>query len=177
MSLVFRTSFQECRSPFHYCDIVTSTTHKTLRGPRSGMIFYRKGPKHVYSMGAAMGIASSAEQELTYDFEEKINFAVFPSMQGGPHNSHVAALAVALKQASEPAFKAYIQQVKKNASALASALMKRGCRLVTNGTDNHLLLWDLRPLGLNGKIHKLIPAFSCLALDIHSVSLCLRPSL
>lgn len=86
-----------------------------------------------------------------YDFEEKINFAVFPALQGGPHNNHIAALAVALKQVSTLEYKAYMQQVKKNAQAFASALLRRNCRLVTGGTDNHLLLWDLRNLGLTGK--------------------------
>lgn len=87
-----------------------------------------------------------------YDFEEKINFAVFPSLQGGPHNNHIAALAIALKQVATPEYKAYMQQVKKNAQALAAALLKKNCRLVTGGTDNHLLLWDLRNLGLTGII-------------------------
>lgn len=85
-----------------------------------------------------------------YDFEEKINFAVFPALQGGPHNNHIAALAVALKQLATPEYKAYMQQVKKNAQALSSALFRRNCRLVTGGTDNHLVLWDLRNLGLTG---------------------------
>lgn len=85
-----------------------------------------------------------------YDFEEKINFAVHPSLQGGPHNNHIAALAIALKQVATPEYKVYMQQVKKNAQALACALLRRKCRLVTGGTDNHVLLWDLRPLGLTG---------------------------
>lgn len=85
-----------------------------------------------------------------YDFEEKINFAVFPSLQGGPHNNHIAALAVALKQVAMPEYKAYMQQVKKNAQALAAALLRKKYRLVTGGTDNHMVLWDLRSLGLTG---------------------------
>ncbi|KAJ0010155.1 hypothetical protein Pint_33117 [Pistacia integerrima] len=84
------------------------------------------------------------------DLEDKINSAVFPSLQGGPHNNHIAALAIALKQVASPEYKAYMQQVKKNAQALAFALLRKKCRLVTGGTDNHLLLWDLRPLGLTG---------------------------
>ncbi|XP_072964875.1 serine hydroxymethyltransferase 7-like [Typha angustifolia] len=138
---------KECRSPFDYCDIVTSTTHKSLRGPRGGIIFFRKGKnvrKRVMSF-------CQAEESDHYDFEDRINFAVFPSMQGGPHNNHIAALAIALKQVATPEYKAYIQQVKKNAQALASALLRRKCRLVTGGTDNHLLLWDLRTFGLTGK--------------------------
>ncbi|KAA8545510.1 hypothetical protein F0562_020294 [Nyssa sinensis] len=138
---------KECVSPFEYCDIVTSTTHKSLRGPRGGIIFYRKGPKPS-KRGMLLNQGDGSDR---YDFEEKINFAVFPAMQGGPHNNHIAALAIALKQVATPEYKAYMQQVKKNAQALASALLRRNCRLVTGGTDNHLLLWDLRTLGLTGK--------------------------
>eukprot|EP00244_Chara_vulgaris_P013691 TRINITY_DN801_c0_g1_i2.p1 TRINITY_DN801_c0_g1~~TRINITY_DN801_c0_g1_i2.p1 ORF type:complete len:478 (+),score=95.54 TRINITY_DN801_c0_g1_i2:173-1606(+) len=137
---------QEAESPFQYCDIVTTTTHKSLRGPRSGMIFYRKGVKPSAKPDGPPG---------KYDYEDRINFAVFPSLQGGPHNHQIAALAVALKQTFCPAFKAYSQQVKANARALASSLMKKGYKLVTDGTDNHLVLWDLRPLGLTGnKVEK-----------------------
>ncbi|MED6191737.1 Serine hydroxymethyltransferase 7 [Stylosanthes scabra] len=132
-------------SPFDYCDIVTSTTHKSLRGPRGGIVFYRRGAKP-RKPGHAHG-----DDGGNYDFEEKINFALYPSLQGGPHNNHIAALAVALKQVATPEYKAYMQQVKKNAQALASALLKRKCRLVTDGTDNHLLLWDLTALGLNDR--------------------------
>ncbi|KAK6938473.1 Serine hydroxymethyltransferase-like domain [Dillenia turbinata] len=138
---------KECASPFDYCDIVTSTTHKGLRGPRGGIIFYRKGSK---SRERSM-LQNQGNDSHHYNFEEKINFAVFPSLQGGPHNNHIAALAVAFKQVATPEYKAYIQQVKKNAQVLASALLRRKCRLVTGGTDNHLLLWDLSTLGLTGK--------------------------
>ncbi|KAL2511867.1 Serine hydroxymethyltransferase 6 [Abeliophyllum distichum] len=138
---------KECISPFEYCDIVTSTTHKSLRGPRGGIIFYRKGPKP-RKRGMPLNQVDGSDR---YDFEEKINFAVFPALQGGPHNNHIAALAIALKQVATPEYKAYMQQVKKNAQAIASALLRRNCRLVTGGTDNHLLLWDLRNLGLTGK--------------------------
>ncbi|CAK8530173.1 unnamed protein product [Lathyrus sativus] len=140
---------KECVNPFDYCDVVTSTTHKSLRGPRGGIIFYRKGTKP-----RKRGILVQGHESDQYDFEEKINFAVFPSLQGGPHNNHIAALAIALKQVATPEYKAYMQQVKKNAQALACALLRRKCRLVTGGTDNHLLLWDLRPLGLTGKIYE-----------------------
>ncbi|KAI5003512.1 hypothetical protein ZWY2020_030672 [Hordeum vulgare] len=137
---------KECRSPFDYCDVVTSTTHKNLRGPRGGIIFFRKG-KNMRKRGGSF----SQGDENDYDFEDKINFAVFPSLQGGPHNNHIAALAITLKQVATPEYKAYIQQVMKNAQALASALLRRKCRLVTGGTDNHLVLWDLRTFGLTGK--------------------------
>ena len=114
------------QSPFEYCDVVTSTTHKSLRGPRSGMIFYR---------GA---------------LREKINNAVFPMLQGGPHNHQIAALAVALKEASSPEFSEYIKAVVANSRRIASALIEKGYQVVTGGTDNHIVLWDARPLGLTG---------------------------
>lgn len=135
---------QEVNQPFEYCDVVTTTTHKSLRGPRAGMIFYRKGPKPIIKKG-------QKEPEM-YDFEDKINFSVFPSLQGGPHNHQIAALAVALKQVDTPLFKAYAKQVKANAKAIGEALMKKGYNMVTGGTENHLVLWDLRPLGLTGKL-------------------------
>ncbi|KAK8298308.1 hypothetical protein V6Z11_D05G245600 [Gossypium hirsutum] len=144
---------KECSSPFDYCDIVTSTTHKSLRGPRGGIIFYRRGAK---SRKQGMCLGNSGDCSGQYDFEEKINFAVFPSLQGGPHNNHIAALAITLKQVATPEYKAYMQQVKKNAQALASALLRRKCKLVTGGTDNHLLLWDLTTLGLTGSL--ILPA-------------------
>ncbi|XP_031393057.1 serine hydroxymethyltransferase 7 [Punica granatum] len=137
---------KECASPFDYCDIVTSTTHKSLRGPRGGIIIFRKGTKS-RKQGSHPG---NGDGSIHYDFEEKINFAVFPSTQGGPHNNHIAALAIALKQVGSPEYKAYIRQVKKNAQTLASSLLRRKCRLVTGGTDNHLLLWDVTPLGITG---------------------------
>ncbi|CAJ2649191.1 unnamed protein product [Trifolium pratense] len=143
---------KECVNPFDYCDVVTSTTHKSLRGPRGGIIFYRKGTKP-RKRGILLSQGHESDQ---YDFEEKINFAVFPSLQGGPHNNHIAALAIALKQVATPEYKAYMQQVKKNAQVLASALLRRKCRLVTGGTDNHLILWDLRPLGLTGKFYETV---------------------
>lgn len=125
---------QQCNDPFEYCDVVTSTTHKTLRGPRSGIIFCRK------------------------QHEEAVNSAVFPSLQGGPHNHQIAALAVALKEASSPTFVEYIKQVKTNAQYLATELTKMGYRIVTGGTDNHIVLWDLRSTtGLSGsKLEKLL---------------------
>ncbi|XP_042516356.1 serine hydroxymethyltransferase 4-like [Macadamia integrifolia] len=138
---------QEAADPFEYCDVVTTTTHKSLRGPRAGMIFYRKGPKPD---------KKGRPEDAVYDFEDKINFSVFPSLQGGPHNHQIGALAVALKQADSPAFKAYAKQVKANAVAVGNYLMNKGYKLVTDGTVNHLVLWDLRPLGLTGnKVEKL----------------------
>lgn len=109
-------------SPFEYCDIVTTTVHKTLRGPRSAMIFVKKDEK---------------------GFAEKIDKAVFPGLQGGPHMNQIAAVAVALKEAASPDFKKYALQVKKNAKALADELMKLGWHVVSGGTDSHLVLVDV----------------------------------
>ena len=120
---------------------MTTTTHKSLRGPRAGMIFFRRGPR-ASKKGEAEG--------QVYDYESRVNMAVFPALQGGPHNHQIGALAVALKHACTPEFKTYSKQVKSNADALAKALMKNGYKLVTDGTENHLVLWDLRPCGLTG---------------------------
>lgn len=133
----------EAANPFDYCDIVTTTTHKTLRGPRAGMIFFQRAPKG----------------EKNSDLEEKINFAVFPSNQGGPHNNTIAGIAVALKQAATPEFKQYAKQIRANANAVAETLKNKGYKLVTDGTVNHLVLWDLRPVGLTGsKMEKICDA-------------------
>ena len=133
----------EAKSPFDYCDVVTTTTHKSLRGPRAGMIFFRKGPK------------SDAPDAPHYEYEDAINFSVFPSLQGGPHNHQIAGLATQLKEVASPEFKAYAKQVKANAAALCAFLVEKGYKLATNGTENHLMLWDLRPLGLTGsKVEK-----------------------
>ena len=123
---------QECKNPFELCDIVTSTTHKTLRGPRSGLIFYKK------------------------EMEDQINFSVFPSLQGGPHEHQIGGLCHQLKQVNTNNFKQYIIQVKKNASMMATEFMKRGYKVCTDGTDNHLILIDLKNKGLTGsKIEKI----------------------
>jgi glycine hydroxymethyltransferase len=123
-------------SPFAHCDVVTTTTHKSLRGPRGALIFYRRG---------ARGGGKPA-----YDLEAKINFSVFPGLQGGPHNHTIAALATALRQAASAPFAAYARATVANAAAFAAALQARGLTLVSGGTDNHLVLVDLRPAGLDG---------------------------
>ncbi|XP_027879680.1 serine hydroxymethyltransferase, mitochondrial-like [Xiphophorus couchianus] len=127
-------------TPFKYADLVTTTTHKSLRGARAGLIFFRKGLRSVDAKG----------REVPYDLQDRVNFAVFPSLQGGPHNHAIAGVAVALRQASTPMFKQYIAQVLLNAKAMASALLKKGYTLVSGGTDNHLVLVDLRPHGIDG---------------------------
>lgn len=113
---------------------MTTTTHKTLRGPRAGLIFFRK----VDPRGVSTGL------------EERINFAVFPSTQGGPHNQAIAGVAVALKQAALPAFRSYCQAVRRNALVLADTLRSLGYKICTDGTENHIVLWDLRPQKLTG---------------------------
>nr|AAX45073.1 serine hydroxymethyltransferase [Danio rerio] len=128
-------------SPFEYCDVVSTTTHKTLRGCRAGVIFFRKG---VRSVDAKTG------KETMYNLESLINQAVFPGLQGGPHNHAIAGVAVALKQALTPEFKTYQLQVLANCKALASALMDKGYKVVTGGSDNHLILVDLRSNGTDG---------------------------
>ncbi|KAI9728379.1 MAG: Serine hydroxymethyltransferase, cytosolic [Chrysothrix sp. TS-e1954] len=128
-------------SPFDYADIVTTTTHKSLRGPRGAMIFFRKG---VRKSDPKTG------KETLYDLEGPINFSVFPGHQGGPHNHTITALAVALKQAQTPEFKQYQEQVIKNAKTLEHEFKSLGYRLVTDGTDNHMVLLDLKPKQLDG---------------------------
>lgn len=128
-------------SPFEHADVVTTTTHKSLRGPRGAMIFFRKG---VRSTDAKTG------KQVLYDLEGPINFSVFPGHQGGPHNHTITALAVALKQAATPEFRAYQEQVVKNAKALEVEFKKLGYKLVSDGTDSHMVLLDLRPQSLDG---------------------------
>ena len=125
----------EAANPFDFCDIVTTTTHKSMRGPRSGIIFFKKDER---------------------GFEKKINYAVFPALQGGPHEHQIAGVATQLKEVATPEFKVYIQQVKANAKAVAAALVAKGYTMATGGTDNHLVLWDLRPTNISGnKMEKL----------------------
>lgn len=127
-------------SPFEHCDIVSTTTHKTLRGPRAGVIFYRKGVRSVKANG----------DKVLYDLEARINEAVFPGLQGGPHNNTIAAIATALKQAQSQEFVQYQTQVVKNAQRLCDGLIKRGYNIATGGTDVHLVLVDLRNQQITG---------------------------
>lgn len=128
-------------SPFEYADVVTTTTHKSLRGPRGAMIFFRRG---VRSVNAKTG------KETLYDLENAINFSVFPGHQGGPHNHTITALAVALKQAQSDDYKAYQAQVLKNAKVLETEFNARGYTLVSGGTDSHMVLVNLRAKGIDG---------------------------
>merc|ERR1711976_1142887 len=122
--------------PFTYCDVVTTTTHKSLRGPRAGMIFFK------YT-------------EKIPDIKDRIDMAVFPGLQGGPHNHQIGGLAAQLKEVNTPEFVEYSKQVIANSRALAAELQSKGHKLAGDGTDNHLVLWDLRPHGLTGsKVEK-----------------------
>lgn len=114
-------------SPIPYADVVTTTTHKTLRGPRGAMIMCKK------------------------EHAEAIDRAVFPGLQGGPHNNTTAAIAIALKEASRPDYKKYAEQVVKNAKVLAEELMGYGFELISGGTDNHLMLIDMSNKKITGK--------------------------
>ncbi|KAG9814606.1 serine hydroxymethyltransferas-like protein, partial [Aureobasidium melanogenum] len=133
-------------SPFDYSDVVTTTTHKSLRGPRGAMIFYRKGVRSADKKG----------NEVMYDLEGPINSSVFPGHQGGPHNHTITALAVALQQAQSSEFKQYQQTVLENAKAFAARLGNSkdkgglGYTIVSGGTDNHLVLIDLKDKNVDG---------------------------
>ena len=118
----------EYPSPVPHCQIVTTTTHKTLRGPRSGLIMAQK------------------------EFSKQINKAVFPGLQGGPHMHTIAAKAVAMKEANTDSFKQYAKQVIANARALATAMEEEGFKVISGGTDSHVMLIDLRPADINGKV-------------------------
>uniref|UniRef100_A0A0A9X841 Serine hydroxymethyltransferase 2 n=1 Tax=Lygus hesperus TaxID=30085 RepID=A0A0A9X841_LYGHE len=112
------------KSPFPFCDVVTTTTHKTLRGPRAGMIFYRK---------------KDFEGKST-DYDTRVNNAVFPSLQGGPHMHQIAAIATQMREVASPEWKAYATQVIRNCKVLCAGLQRRGYKIISEGTDNHLIL-------------------------------------
>ena len=123
---------QEMNNPFDYCDVVTTTTHKTLRGPRAGLIFFRK------------------------EFETQINESVFPGVQGGPHQNAIGGVATQLLEVNTDKFKEYIKQVRKNAQALSDTLTDLGYKISTGGTDNHIVLCYTKDKGITGsKIEKI----------------------
>jgi len=132
--------------PFPYADVVTTTTHKSLRGPRAGMIFFKY-------------------QEKYPDIKERIDMAVFPALQGGPHNHQIGALACQLLEVVTPEFKEYSKQVVANSATLAKTLQEKGHKLATDGTDNHLILWDVRPHGLTGS--KLEKVCECASISLN----------
>ncbi len=131
-------------SPVGYADIITTTTHKSLRGPRGAMIMCNGLPSHPLK-------PLTAEESPRDNLPTLVDRAVFPGLQGGPHNHQTAAIAVALAEAAKPEFKIYAKQILKNAKTLAASLMNEGLKLVTDGTDNHLMIIDLTPLNLGGK--------------------------
>ena len=122
-------------SPIPYADIVMFTTHKTMRGPRGAVLLV-----------TGQGLVKDPKMG------EKIDKAVFPGLQGGPHDNVTAAIAVCLHEASQPTFKRYAKQVVDNAKVLAATIQRQGCTLSTGGTDNHLMVVDLRPQGVIGNI-------------------------
>jgi len=122
-------------SCFDYCDVVTTNTQKSLRGPRSGMVFFRKGVRCV---------DPQTGEKIMYNLEEPISKTLFPAIQGGPHNHQIGSVAVALKQAMSPTFKNDCWQVVKNAQSMANRFMQNGFKVVTDGTDNHIVLVDFR---------------------------------
>eukprot|EP00494_Astrolonche_serrata_P030605 UN30873 len=116
----------QLNNAFEYCDVVTTTTHKSLRSTRAALIFYKK------------------------DLEKSINSAVFPGQQGGPHNHAIAGICTQLREVIQPEWKTYCKQVITNCKTLADYLISKKYKLATDGTDTHLLLWDLRPMKLTG---------------------------
>merc|ERR1719188_799675 len=137
-------------SPFAHCDVVTTTTHKSLRGPRAGMIFFKYGDKFP-------------------DIKERIDMAVFPGLQGGPHNHQIGALAAQLLEVSSDSFKEYSKSVVDNADTLAKTLQSKGHKLASDGTDNHLVPWDLRPHGLTGSKVERVCEFASISLNRNAV--------
>ena len=130
-------------NPVKYAHIVTSTTHKTLRGPRGGIILMGKDFENPWGLKTPKGVTKMMSQIL--------NSAVFPGIQGGPLEHVISAKAVAFGEALDPSYKEYQKQVQKNAKAMAEAFTKRGYKIVSEGTDNHLMLVDLRPKDTTGK--------------------------
>lgn len=143
-------------SPFPFADVVTTTTHKTLRGPRGALIFAKK---NFLDKNARFG-----EKNGVVDLGKRIDKAVFPGLQGGPHMSHIAGIAIALGEAAKPEFKTYAKQVIKNAQAFGKEFQKLGWRVISGGTDSHLLLVDtwmngqVTPKGTGGVPGKLAEA-------------------
>ncbi|BCM17737.1 serine hydroxymethyltransferase [Mesorhizobium sp. J8] len=130
-------------NPVRHCDVVSSTSHKSIRGPRGGFILSKKEDRY----------QALYHPKSKHNLARRIDRAVFPHLQGGPHMNVIAALAVALQEAATPSFRSYGQQIVKNAKTLAQALLERGYDLVTGGTDNHMLILDLRDRPLSGKAY------------------------
>ena len=147
-------------NPVPFADVVTTTTHKTLRGPRGAMIMCKEEDRlhDLYHKSSKKNLA------------KMIDSAVFPGLQGGPHDNTTAAKAVAFREALQPDFKTYAKQIVKNAKTLADTLMEKGIKLVTDGTDNHLILIDMRPKGLTGKGKELQNAMDAAGITLNKNS-------
>lgn len=146
-------------NPFLHCDIVTTTTHKTLRGPRGALIFYKK---------------EKVQGSTIINVEEKINFAIFPCLQGGPHNQTIAAIAVALKNAKSNEYKKYIQQVIFNTKTMCQVLIKQGYEIITGGTDCHYVLVDVSSF-LWGNLAEIVCGEAGIIINKNSTPKCESP--
>jgi glycine hydroxymethyltransferase len=153
-------------SPVPYADVVSTTTHKTLRGPRGAIIMCKKEDR----------LKEKYHPDWKKNLAEMIDFNVFPGMQGGPHDHVNAGKAVAFGEALKPDFENYARQIVKNAKALAEELMANGVKLVTNGTDNHLMVIDLRPKGLTGKGKELQHAMDEVGITLNKNTVPYEPS-
>jgi len=153
-------------NPFAYAHVITSTTHKSLAGPRSGVIFYKMGDLDDEGKLQPM---SHPLTKAVFNIKESIDMAVFPGLQGGPHNQQIAGLASQLLEVQQPHFVDYSKNVIENNKALAAQLTKCGYMLCTGGTDNHLILWDLRPLGLTGSKFEKVAEAAHISLNRNSV--------
>jgi glycine hydroxymethyltransferase len=131
-------------NPMPHCHVVTTTTHKTLRGPRGGLIMMGQDFDNPFGLTLKNG----SYQKMSH----LLNMAVFPGNQGGPLEHVIAAKAIAFQEALQPSFKVYMQQVQKNAQAMAAAFVVKGYHLISGGTDNHMMLIDLRNKGISGKV-------------------------
>lgn len=136
----------EYPSPLPHCDFVTSTTHKSIRGPRGGMILWNDEK-----------------------YSKPINMSVFPGIQGGPLMHVIAAKAVCFHEAAQPAFKEYQRRIRANADALAEAMTREGFRIVSGGTDSHLMLVDLRPFGVTGKVAQTVLDEACITTNKNAI--------
>ncbi len=153
-------------SPIPYADVVTTTTHKSLRGPRGAMIMSKTEDR----------LHDLYHPNSKKNLDQLIDSAVFPGLQGGPHDNATAAKAVAFKEALQPDFKEYAFQIVKNAKALAEELMVLGIKLVTNGTDNHLILIDMRPNDLTGQGKLMQNAFDISGISVNKNTVPYEPA-
>jgi glycine hydroxymethyltransferase len=160
------------QSPVPYADVVTTTTHKTLRGPRGAMIMCKTEDRLHEKYHSKFKNKDGSAKRLS----QLIDSAVFPGLQGGPHDHVNAAKAVAFGEALKPSFKEYAKQIVKNAKAIADELMAQGIKLVTDGTDNHLVLIDMRPEGLIGEGKKIQNALDLAGITVNKNTVPYEPA-